>query len=208
MCNHTSTSSTDASPSIWNPLKPSFWVWQKFKCLWNYTKKPPFLHGFLITAIVIFGLFAFFIYRANDVVSQGLIFLDYLFSLLIAYFVFKRDINDFIDHNERLVAAYDTSGKNIAKEEIVSGINHNVLLRPTIWFFAFIIFLGLIALIINLTLPDNSFNREHSWYKFLKFGICQFIMINIVFVFSELSTKFYIDNLERNFEILKKLFRV
>ena len=204
MCNHTSTSSTDASPSIWNPLKPSFWVWQKFKCLWNYTRNPPFLHGFLITAIVIFVLFAFFIYRANDVVSQGLIFLDYLFSLLIAYFVFRKDINAFIDHKERLVAAYYNSGEI----EIVSGINHNVLLRPTIWFFAFIIFLGLIALIINLTLPDNSFNREHSWYKFLKFGVCQFIMINIIFVFSELTTKFYIDDLERNFEIFKKLFRV
>lgn len=202
MFNHTSTSSSDVRPSIRNPLKLSLWIWYR---LWSYINNITlYLFGFLITAIAIWMGLGFFVYFAKDVVSQALIILDYLFSLLIAYFVFRRDINIFIDHKKIVFDVY-CEGEIIVNS---NSVDHNVLLSRTVWFLALITILGLTAFIINLTLPDNSFGREHSWYKFLKFGICQFIMLNIVFSFSALTNKFHMDDFERTFKFCKELFQL
>ena len=89
-------------------------------------RKQLFWYYFIPFVVILTLAFTLFVFIFKEAVYQILIIIDYIVSILIAFYILRRDIKEYFDFTGMVLAPY--------KVNIDSTTNPDVLLYTTIWF--------------------------------------------------------------------------
>lgn len=129
-------------------------------------------------------LYCILLIISRDTIYGFLIPIDYLITLLVAFYILNRDLSSFISIKEDTLGKYGIKGQ--------TRVGHEHLLPPVLWFGVGLIILFIVFFMLSMR-PQPFHPPTVILIKLLKFITSEVIMVGAVFIFSTLTRAVLID---------------